>query len=88
VFESEKEPAAREEFREQDRGQVELINNAFRQKRKPAVAISATHATRSSRAKSRDPDEVSFKLAQRDPSAALGMTDYNSAIARPSRCAT
>jgi hypothetical protein len=44
VFESEKEPAAREEFREQDRGQVELINNAFRKKRKSAVAISATHA--------------------------------------------
>jgi hypothetical protein len=34
VFESEKEPAAREEFREQGRGQVELINNAFRKKRK------------------------------------------------------
>ena len=32
VFESEKEPAAREECREQNRGQVEIINNAFRRK--------------------------------------------------------
>jgi hypothetical protein len=32
VFEGEKEPAAREQFREQDRGQGELINNAFRKK--------------------------------------------------------
>jgi len=44
VFKSEKEPAAREEFRKQDRGQVEIINNAFREKRKlnpsPAVAGS------------------------------------------------
>src|ERR1700739_4765148 len=29
MFKSEKEPAAREEFREQKRGQVELISNAF-----------------------------------------------------------
>lgn len=32
VFEREKEPAAREESREQIRRQVELINNAFRKK--------------------------------------------------------
>jgi hypothetical protein len=32
VLESEKEPAARDEFREQVRGQVEIINNAFRKK--------------------------------------------------------
>jgi hypothetical protein len=33
MFKSEKEPAAREEFREQNRRQVELINNVFRKKR-------------------------------------------------------
>ncbi len=34
MFKSEKEPAAGEEFREQNRRQVELINNVFRKKRK------------------------------------------------------
>ncbi len=34
MLKSEKEPAAREEFREQNRRQVELINNVFRKKRK------------------------------------------------------
>src|ERR1700704_878018 len=34
MFKSEKEPTAREEFREQNRRQVELINNVFRKKRK------------------------------------------------------
>ena len=34
MFKGEKESAAREEFREQNRGQVELISNAFSEKRK------------------------------------------------------
>jgi len=34
MLKSEKEPAAREEFREQNQRQVELINNAFFEKRK------------------------------------------------------
>jgi hypothetical protein len=34
MFKSEKEPTAREEFREQNQRQVELINNVFRKKRK------------------------------------------------------
>src|SRR5207244_3064438 len=34
MLEGEKESAAREEFREQNREQVELINNVFRKKRK------------------------------------------------------
>src|SRR5438132_1476707 len=34
MLKSEKEPAAREEFREQNRRQVELISNAFSEKRK------------------------------------------------------
>jgi hypothetical protein len=34
MFKSEKEPAASDAFREQNRRQVELINNVFQKKRK------------------------------------------------------
>jgi len=37
MFKSEKEPTAREEFREQNRRQVELISNAFSEKQGPRI---------------------------------------------------
>jgi hypothetical protein len=39
----------------------------------------------SSRAKSRDPDEVTFKRSQRDPSTSLRMTAFSAAAAVPVR---
>jgi hypothetical protein len=49
MFKSEKKSAAREEIREQNRRQVELISNAFSEKRKGLNRLPLRHPERQSR---------------------------------------